>query len=1573
MPFDLEKLIAPRLASYEADPGLLREHYGLEEAVLAGGYGYRQILELVQNGADAILEGHDSDLPAVGPNRVHVILGPSHLYVANSGAPLSEAGLDALLRAHSSPKRGNQIGRFGLGFKSLLKLGGTIDLITRDSGSVRFDPERCRGELRARFNVDSAPGLRLAWTLDSTEARRDPVCSRLEWAETIVRVEVPSPDAASRLREEIGGFPSEFLLFFPVPTVLILDDGETEERHLQVSVDGDRRVLFDGREESTWLVPNREVRISDHHALDDATHLHARTSVPIAWAFPLDGMRERAGRFWAFFPTQTDTFIPGILNAPWKLNSDRNAIIGGEWNSALMAEAAGMISETIPILASIEDPGRPLDAFPRRVDHKGVEAAPLVKAVWSALEDSPVIPDATGTLRSGAELWRHPKESAELARSWKELSGTEGAEQFVHPTCMEGHRQSRLKLLSERLLEREASPESPLLRARAAVDWFQAVATTDERKAFAVLRVAEAYAEECVGNEWKSIRDTLAIIPSDSGGLIRAAAAVLAPPGSRVPSHEVVAEALQRDPDARRILVEVLNVVPLSDELWGQLLDERLSGAHDASRWKADEEWREFWSLLHQAPAMARTKFVQGRSADFRVLRRDGRWVDSGAALLPGRLVRADDPSSNAGKLLDEVFHEQDEGILETLGLTDKPDGVVELQGKVLREVGTSTLSGWLQGCRRSYKDTFDNRASWTYLEPQPFTMPRGFRLLRELEGLPNSALTTSCLERMSRGEFPDRVEFGHATVSHYPSTTVPHPLPWWLLEHGSIAVGEHSVPLAAVHARRHLPWKRILPTAPRGWVEVLARLSVLDSAFPHISPSDEDVQLLWASIVDTCVTPDNVLDYGLSDLWDAAAHDGFIPTVLPFPDGDRPLSSVYVTDSRDLATRARSEARMVLSLKPAALEEWVKAGAQELAEVLRPSWQEATGPADLLVNILPELADVLEPEARETAVCRQVRELKLEIGESSVPVPCLLWDKVLHVDADQLASLSRTERLANLLEGITPSGWLALTLGEALVLLGASQVAELRAYVRAGASLSDRLLRAVGGRKEPLIGALGGLGELDFISKLESEELAALTLAHLGPATLTKLADTLREEGLHPPGRWTSVAAQRFVATIGFPPEFAASATSRREPEEIVSGPIVLPPLHDFQVEVLGGIEALLGLSETRRRAVVSLPTGGGKTRVTVEAAVRLVLEPLDGDRTVVWIAQTDELCEQAVQAFREVWINRGAERTDLRIVRLWGGNANPSPSRPDEPVAVVASIQTLNSRMSQEDLSWLREPGLVVVDECHHAITPSYTNLLRWLDAYSQASREDPEPPILGLSATPFRSDDEESRRLANRFDSRWLPSDQASLHARLREQGVLSKIIAEELESGVGLSADELKGLSELVGAWEGIEFENLLEQINQRLGKVTERNEALVTRIAESEESSILLFANSVAHAEEMSARLNLEGIAAAAVSGRTPTSARRHFLEAFQSGHVRVICNHTVLSTGFDAPKIEMILISRAVFSPVRYMQMVGRGLRGELNGGTEACRIVTVLDNLGRFQDKHPYNYCRRYFGDEVL
>ncbi len=370
-------------------------------------------------------------------------------------------------------------------------------------------------------------------------------------------------------------------------------------------------------------------------------------------------------------------------------------------------------------------------------------------------------------------------------------------------------------------------------------------------------------------------------------------------------------------------------------------------------------------------------------------------------------------------------------------------------------------------------------------------------------------------------------------------------------------------------------------------------------------------------------------------------------------------------------------------------------------------------------------------------------------------------------------------------------------------------------------------------------------------------------------------------------------------------------------------------------------GLRELIESRNRRRRAVVSLPTGGGKTRVTVQAAVDLVLKPESGKRSVLWVAQTDELCEQAVQSFRQVWVNRGAERTDLRIIRFWGGHRNPSPSTVGRPTVVIASIQTLNSRIGRDELDWLSHPGLVVVDECHHALTPSYTGLLKWLDAESPrsgATAKD-EPPIIGLSATPFRgaNDDEENLRLAKRFDQRWLPADQQSLHENLTSQGILA--VAEHEPA---LSVVIAPALIERMGAQsdsEGIQFENLLEELNRWLADDEDRNRLLIDTIAQCRQESILFFTNSVQHAEEMAVRLNIKGIPAPPSAG-IPASARRYFLERFQSGQARILCNHSVLTTGFDAPRTDMVLIARQVMSPVRYMQDGWTWSARVKNGGT---------------------------------
>lgn len=1254
------------IAAYNAKPGLIAEHHGIERVVLAGGYGYRQVLELVQNGADAQLEPCKPRRSPKRDHRIEVRLCDSCLYVANTGKPFTQEGVDALLSSHRSPKRGKEIGRFGLGFKSLLALGGRIDVFTRNSGAIRFDPERCGRELKEMFRVADVPALRLAWPLDDVEYD-DPVVAGMRWAETIVRAELQNADMEEQVRNEISGFPAEFLLFFLVGCQLILDDGTEQPRELRLERDGDACLLHDGDSASKWLVVSREVKITDEKALADATEIHQRDAVPMSWAVPLDSRQQVAGAFWAFFPTQTPTHLAGILNAPWKLNSDRNAIIPGEWNRVLMRESAKLVAETLPRLSSSDDPGRPLDAFPRQLERKDDIAAELIDAVWAELEKAAVVADATGTLRDACELGRPPRDSVELARQWEAIAALEKRAKLVHSSCLEGDRRSRLDAFAKRIDPTPLSPAgNALLRKLDAPAWFGAVASKNRKTAKRVLELAEAYEADCKHGEWERERPHLRVIPSVDG-LLTADEAILAPDGVDIPGREAVATALSDDAEARRILIDVMKVTEPNDSFWQNELRDKLSRAGSEN---LDANWRTFWKLLRLAPEAIRNQFVESNKTQIRVHRRDGSWVPWYRVLLPGRIVAAADDSPNQKVLVNKRTHEGDEAIVRMAGVADLPGGRVCEQ----RAEGTHSLSGWLDECRWLYKRTHRNSARRDYLDSKCFEMPCGWDLLPMLSGGANAELTSHFLSRLAANEFCDKVDFGHSTMSSYQRLMVQNPLAWLILKYGKVRVGDAVIRVNTVAARLHKPaishvvdWAQLLPS-----IEKAAGLET------RKTPTEDEISDLWLSLIDNLAVSSALADGSLCDLWRGAGEDGVVPDELHLDGCMVPLERIYVTTSPDLASRASKAGFAVVTLDSETYELWLKHGAIDLTQRVQAEWAEALDAVGLLFSF-PEFAakDVLSQEA-STAHCRPVSALHLRIGKSSEPLPCLMWEGELLVDNEQLSRLSRADRLKLLLEAAGDAGWLQGSAVDALAILGDSQVDERRAKVAEADTLAERLLRAVGGRREPLQQALGHVGHADFVKECELPALAELVLSQLGPAVLNDLRDALRAEGLNPPSRWGSAEAREFVASIGFPDAFAASTQSRREAEETISGPIDLGPLHEFQKGVLKSIRKLVRRGNGRRRAVISLPTGAGKTRVTVQAAIELVLKPEGDRRSVLWIAQTGELCEQAVQAFRQVWINRGAKNTDLRIVRLWDSNPNPAAREPEKPVVVVASIQT-------------------------------------------------------------------------------------------------------------------------------------------------------------------------------------------------------------------------------------------------------------------------------------------------------
>ena len=267
------------LEAYGIKPEYIREHFDIEQAVLSSGYRYRQVFEVVQNAADAILEAANGGGSA---GRILVRVTNSHLYVANTGAPLSKEGIIALLGTHSSRKGKTQIGRFGLGFKSLLALEGKIDLFSR-SVSIRFDPIACQRAISEELSLasdDMAPSLRMADVISfDDEARGDEQLLELgPWATTILRAEIKADGLEAHLIQELKKFPREFVLFLPVDVSVDLDLGDGTSRTIHRDSDDGSVVLHEGDDEERWLVAEATVPITDAMR-KDAGVLHIRKEI----------------------------------------------------------------------------------------------------------------------------------------------------------------------------------------------------------------------------------------------------------------------------------------------------------------------------------------------------------------------------------------------------------------------------------------------------------------------------------------------------------------------------------------------------------------------------------------------------------------------------------------------------------------------------------------------------------------------------------------------------------------------------------------------------------------------------------------------------------------------------------------------------------------------------------------------------------------------------------------------------------------------------------------------------------------------------------------------------------------------------------------------------------------------------------------------------------------------------------------------------------------------------------------------------------------------------------------------
>ena len=506
-----------------------------------------------------------------------------------------------------------------------------------------------------------------------------------------------------------------------------------------------------------------------------------------------------------------------------------------------------------------------------------------------------------------------------------------------------------------------------------------------------------------------------------------------------------------------------------------------------------------------------------------------------------------------------------------------------------------------------------------------------------------------------------------------------------------------------------------------------------------------------------------------------------------------------------------------------------------------------------------------------------------------------------------------------------------------------------------------ERLLAAVGesNLRQKLPYSLLRILQQDKGRPLTGVAIAGAAIATFHTGALREYRDCLGR--LDPPKQWTGrPKAVEFVLSLGFSEEWAGEPSTRRDPYIEVDGPRTLPDLHDYQRRVVDNVRSLIQLNGVlgQNRGMVSMPTGSGKTRVAVQSIVEAIREG-DYEGGVLWVADRDELCEQAVEAWREVWASEGAQTKRLRISRMWAGQPRPLPS--GEMHVIVASIQTLYSKIQNqpEAYEFLQDFDMVVFDEAHRSVAPTSTSVMQ--DLGLTRRRLNDEPILIGLTATPYRGRDEaETQRLVRRYSSNRLDNgafasdDPQAVIQELQDMRVLARADHATITGGdFSLTYQERQRQQR-----QGRDFPWLPASVEQRISEDTERTQNIIKEYFNriGPDWPTLIFATSVEHSKTLAALLTARGVKARAVSGETDAATRRRVVEEFRSGEVKALVNYGVFREGFDAPKTRAIIVARPVYSPNLYFQMIGRGLRGVLNGGNDRCLILNVQDNIENFE-----------------
>ena len=409
---------------------------------------------------------------------------------------------------------------------------------------------------------------------------------------------------------------------------------------------------------------------------------------------------------------------------------------------------------------------------------------------------------------------------------------------------------------------------------------------------------------------------------------------------------------------------------------------------------------------------------------------------------------------------------------------------------------------------------------------------------------------------------------------------------------------------------------------------------------------------------------------------------------------------------------------------------------------------------------------------------------------------------------------------------------------------------------------------------------------------------------------------------------------------------------------------------LFDYQEDMKERIEKALRL---HRSVMAQMPTGTGKT-VLLASVVESFLR--EHSNCNVWIvAHRRELVSQIQETIERVFSKthpssltikedfsnhpvNSSKITPSLFTLKEGSTSHPGPltlrgeggnrpTRCSEPLRSKVggpskvspdclSASAFNVPIKAVSIQWLskhydeieEEPGMIVIDEAHHALAKTYKGM--W-DRF-------PKAKFLGLTATPCRLNGKGFTDLFDVLVQSWSVPEFISKgrlatydFVSIKSDGVTQRLIDSLQKRG----AD---------GDYQNKEMDMLLnkkpsiERLYQSLEEFGKDRKGIV-------------YAINISHAQKITKLYQENGVKAIAIDSKTPATERQQDIEAFKKGDIQVLVNVDIFSEGFDCPDIEFVQLARPTLSLAKYLQMVGRGLR--VAKGKKNC---VIIDNVGLYR-----------------